>query len=366
MEPILAEWEAFAATYLKSAKRMESLPLRDHAPQILAAIAEDLRTAQTTQVQTAKSKGQAPVVFGAPETAAQTHAILRAESGFDINELASEYRALRASVLRLWSTSSVSDSVDFEDLIRFNEAVDQALAESVAFFHTKVEQSRNLVLGMLGHDLRTPLHTIQMTSTYLVALNAGEKVSLAAGRLMRSGARMKALLDDLLDFNRSNLGLGIAIDPSHCDMAALFQDEIDELRTAFPGRTIDLTIVGNPMGVWDGRRLQQVLANLVTNALDYGTPNTTVRVQMRADATALRFKVINSGPCLDQSTLGFIFEPMKRAAKRKAGDGNLGLGLYIVREIVKAHNGEVQVSSTEKETIFAVWLPRNVKASVTF
>ena len=103
-----------------------------------------------------------------------------------------------------------------DDVIRFNEAIDQALAESISFFSVQVDQARNLLLGMLGHDMRSPLQTIQMTALYLANLNAGDKVSGAASRLIRSGARMQALLGDMLDFNRTNLGLGINIVANRC------------------------------------------------------------------------------------------------------------------------------------------------------
>ena len=117
--------------------------------------------------------------------------MLRARSGFDINQLVAEYRALRASVLRLWTQRVRARRTDLDDIIRFNEAIDQALAESVAFFSAEVEQARNLLLGMLGHDMRSPLHAIQMTASYLAGLNAGNDVSAAAARLINSGARMR-------------------------------------------------------------------------------------------------------------------------------------------------------------------------------
>jgi signal transduction histidine kinase len=214
METILAQWEAFAATLLPAAENMRSLALRDHAQQILEAVAKDLSTSQTRQAQIEKSTGQAPRPAGAPETAAQTHALLRARGGFDINQLAAEYRALRASVFRLWLDVCQPDAPHQDDIIRFNEAIDQAITESVGLFSAQVDQARNLLLGMLGHDMRSPLQTIQMTASYLAALNAGEKVSVAASRLIRSGARMQALLDDMLDFNRTRLGLGINIVPT--------------------------------------------------------------------------------------------------------------------------------------------------------
>src|SRR5690349_1914823 len=99
IEAILAEWEAFASSLLPAASALTSLALRDHAPQILEAVAKDLTSSQTRAEQSEKSKGRAPKVFGASETAAQTHAVLRARGGFDINQLVAEYRALRASVL---------------------------------------------------------------------------------------------------------------------------------------------------------------------------------------------------------------------------------------------------------------------------
>ena len=207
----MARWEAFAATSLPAAARMNSLALRDHAQQILEAVVADLRTSQSREAQAAKSMGLAPKILGAPETAAQTHALLRAKSGFDIRQLAAEYRALRASVLSRWMDECHPEAPHLDDIVRFNEAIDQAVAESIDFFSAQVDQARNLLLGTLGHDMRTPLQSIQMTARYLAALNAGAKVSDAAARLINSGARMKALLDDLLDYNRTRLGLGIDI-----------------------------------------------------------------------------------------------------------------------------------------------------------
>ena len=145
MESIVVEWEAFAATLLPAAASMTPLALRNEAKQILEAVATDLSTPQTKQAQIDKSLGRAPKVMGAPATAAQTHAILRARSGFDINQLASEYRALRASVLHLWTEACQLGEINLEDVIRFNEAIDQALAESVQFFSEQVERARKQV-----------------------------------------------------------------------------------------------------------------------------------------------------------------------------------------------------------------------------
>jgi signal transduction histidine kinase len=360
MEAILAHWEAFAATRLPAAEIMGPLALRDHAQQILEAIVKDLKTSQTRQAQTDKSMGLAPVISSAMETAAETHAVLRARSGFDINQLAAEYRALRASVLQLWTDRCNPNDIVMDDVIRFGEAMDQALSESISFFSSTVEESRNLLLGMLGHDMRSPLQTIQATSTFLAALNAGEAISEAAYRLIRSGARMQALMDDLLDFNRSNLGLGIHVNPSEVNLANTLRDEVDMLQVAHPNRRITLEMSGDLHGVWDSLRLQQVLANLVLNALKHGKQDTPVHVVVTDNGGTVRVEVKNAGPIIAKSTLNWIFEPLKRgiAAEHTSSEG-LGLGLYIAREIAKSHGGDIQARSTESETVFSLILPRN-------
>jgi signal transduction histidine kinase len=255
LEPIVADWERFAATLHPAAKGMSSLALRDHAAQILEAVAKDLTTLQTSEEQEAKSKGLAPTVTGSPETAAQTHAVLRAQSGFDINQLVAEYRALRATVLRLWVEGQPLDEMVPEELIRFNEAIDQAVAESVSHFHAQVERSRNLFLGMLGHDMRSPLNTILATAEYLADLNAGRQVSDAATRMVRSGSSMRTLLDDLVDFNRMTLGLGIKVVLSEVDLAAVVADELEQMRGAYPHRRIEMVATGDHRGRWDGEPL---------------------------------------------------------------------------------------------------------------
>jgi signal transduction histidine kinase len=365
VEAILADWEAFAATLLPAAAGLTSLALRDHAQQILEAVAKDLTTPQSREEESEKSKGRAPKVEGAAETAAQTHAVLRARGGFDINQLVAEYRALRASVLRLWIDASPLDQTASEDIVRFNEAIDQAVAESVGHFHAQVERARNLLLGMLGHDMRSPLGTILGTASYLAALNAGEQISAASAILIRSGESMQALLDDLVDFNRTKLGLGIKVVPSDVDLAVPVAAELEQLRGAHPHRGIELTVTSDCRGQWDGLRLQQLLRNLVSNAIKYGAPDTPVRVALRGEEADILLEVTNSGPPIAPSTLSEIFDPLKRGVARVDRDdrGSLGLGLFIVREIARAHGGEVEVRSGGGETTFAVRLPRHKRVS---
>jgi signal transduction histidine kinase len=366
MEAILKEWDKFAAAQLPAANSMNSEALRDHAEELLRAVAKDIMTIQSVEDQSRKSKGRALRVIGAPETAAETHAFLRAQSGFDINQMVGEYRALRASVLHLWDHAGDPAGTDYIDMLRFNEAIDQAVAESVSFFGIKLSEERNLLLGMMGHDMRSPLHVIQLSASYLAQLDLGDRVSVTADRIVKSGAQLKALLDDLIDFNRTNLGLGIHIAPIGVNLAHLFADALEQLHASHPARQIELQVIGDGSGTWDPLRLQQVLNNLVLNALKYGTHEAPVQVVIVGTPGEVEFRVHNRGPKIEQSTLDHIFDPLVRGTGARNGsesDGSLGLGLYIAREITIAHGGDISVRSDEIETVFTVRLPRlNAKA----
>jgi signal transduction histidine kinase len=359
MERILVRWEAFAATHVPPAGRMGSLELRDHAQQILEAVAADLRRPQSAEAQASKSMGLAPVFFASPETAAQTHAVLRAKSGFNIEQLAAEYRALRASVLGLWMQACLPESPLLDDLVRFNEAIDQAVAESIAFFSAEVDRSRDLLLAMLSHDMRSPLQTINMTALYLRKLDAGAEVAAAARRLGNSGARLQSLLNELLDYNRMTLGLGLSVTPVATDLGLLCTTALDQIRAAFPERRLTLEVTGDCRGTWDAGRLVQLIGNLVSNAVDYGDPDEAVRVEVLGRELDVTIRIANRGEPIEAAALARLFQPLKRgtgpAGPNRSG---LGLGLHIVSEIAKAHGGEVDARSDALETVFTVRLPR--------
>jgi signal transduction histidine kinase len=340
---------------------MNSDALRDHAEQILRAVCKDLDTAQNDEERERKSKGLASGRIDASNTAAETHALLRARGGFNVNQMTAEYRALRASVLHLWAKACEPAEIVVPDLVRFNEAMDQAVAESVAFFNAQIEKERNLLLGMLGHDMRGPLQVIQLTAKYLMKMDASTDVATAAVRLVKSSGSLKVLLDDLLDFNRTKLGLGITISPGATDLAEAFSAEIDQLRVAHPGRSILLEVSGDVSGVWDINRLNQLLGNLVVNAVKYGAFSSPVRIVLNGIPAEVRFSVHNHGPKIEQSMLAQIFEPLKRGSDNQflsGTEGSFGLGLYIAREIAIAHHGDIAASSDENETVFTVRLPR--------
>ena len=140
---ILAEWEDFAKTCTPASGSMGIAALSDHASEMLTVIAEDLKRPQGEHEQSEKSKGHAPALADQERTAAERHGTGRAESGFTMDQMVAEYRALRASVIRLW-TREQGDATpaDLDDLTRFNEAIDQSLAESITRFTQDLDKSR--------------------------------------------------------------------------------------------------------------------------------------------------------------------------------------------------------------------------------
>jgi len=359
-DAIVDEWDRFARTCLPAASQMTPLELRDHAHEILHAIAVDLRTPQSREQQVVKGQGRAPVELNAAETIAQTHGVLRARNGFDIRQLVSEYRALRACVLRLASDACAPHALRMDDVMRFNEAIDQALAESVCFYSTQVERARNLLLGMLGHDMRSPLQAIRMTAAHLKAMNAGADVSNAATRLIRSGARMQSLLDGLVDFNRTQFGLGVNVSRVAGDLGEHCASGLEEVRIVCPSRTFEFSAQGDCSGLWDRQRIEQLVSNLVNNAVKYGTPDTPIQVTVTGGEGEVTIDVVNQGVLEVSGDPSQLFEPLQRGHRDNAREpASLGLGLFIAREIAQAHGGSIAVRSDSGSTVFSVRLRRS-------
>ena len=363
MEPILQAWEDFARTIEPPALTMDDTELRDHARQMLVAFAADLATSQTEPERLAKSKGLGK--RGPDDTAAETHAEARLLSGYTVVQLVSEYRALRASVLTLW-VADLADGqpVHMPDVTRFNEAVDQALAESIARYEYMVKQSQNMFLAILGHDLRNPLGTVVTGSTFVMqALDIPPRYVLVATRMFNSAKRMSKLINDLIDFTRSHLGPGIPIRVKQGSIVAVCEEVVNELRTFHPEKQIDLHVPPQLDAIFDESRIAQVLSNLIGNAIQYGSGDAPVTVQVSGTENDVVIAVNNRGTTIPSEKLPSVFDPMVRIAASVTSDylerTSLGIGLYISREIVHAHGGKVLLVSTDADgTTFTVTMPR--------
>jgi signal transduction histidine kinase len=363
MESILQAWEDFARTIEPPALTMDKRALRDHASAMLRVISKDLAAGQTALEQSEKSKGHG--LRDNDDTAAESHADARLLSGYTIEQIVSEFRALRASVLRLWSNSAEKrQDVDALDIIRFNEAIDQALAESVGRYARAVKKSQNLFLSILGHDLRDPLEdsimgaSLIMSTTYIAS-----KHNEVATQIFNNGQRMQKLVNNLLDFTRTQLGSALPIKVKRTDIVNLCLGAVEELRRNYPGRSIEFDAKGDREGMWDAARIAQVFSNLIGNALQHGAQDEPVTVHLDCESDEIVAKIGNKGTPIDRDRMQSIFEPLVRFTEEgRIGHRNetsLGIGLYITREIVQAHKGVIHVDSSDGEgTTFTFRLPR--------
>lgn len=365
-EAILADCEAFAQTLLPAAAHMDRAALRDHAAQVLTAIALDMKQPQTRREQRDKSQGHGPRLDDDEPTAAEIHGGLRASAGFDVNQTTAEYRSLRASVIRLWFESGPAlGREEVFELVRFNEAMDQALAESILHFAAEAAHMRNLFLGVLSHELRTPLATIVASAHSLVLADRMQKhLPNAAQRVLRSSKRIESLLNDLLDYVRSGIGEGMRVAPTAVDLGQVCAKVVNELEGLYPGREIRIGSRGELAGVCDEQRIAQAVSNLISNAIKYGRADAPVQVDISGEADEeITISVKNAGPAISTETRESLFEPLVRGASGDKTGVNLGLGLYIVREIAHAHGGSVRVSSSNEDgTVFEIRLPRHADA----
>jgi signal transduction histidine kinase len=367
-EAILHEFEDYARTHTASGASMDVEALRDHAAGMLEAMALDLEQPQTDAEQERKGKGDARGAVDAPRTAAEQHGVGRARSGFSMEETFAEYRALRASVMRHYvGARGEADSSNIQDIIRFNEAVDQALAEAVTEYAQTVTNYRETFLAVLGHDLRSPLNAILSASEFLAETTepSGRDHRLAAS-ITHSGMAMKGLIDDMLAYKSAQLGHGLTLRRTPADMGEIAADVVQEVELAHPGREIRLRVQGDGSGEWDQDRVRQALSNLVTNAARHAAADSAITVTVSgADGGGdVVVTVHNLGSAIPEDERELIFQPFRQAAARNRSPGGygggIGLGLYIARRMAEAHGGTVAVeSSAEAGTTFAMSLPRS-------
>jgi sigma-B regulation protein RsbU (phosphoserine phosphatase) len=251
------------------------------------------------------------------------------------------------------------------ELVASRRRLEALVAEAEAL----QEQARDRALvaeqmmGIVSHDLRNPLQTIQMGAVLLTRGGATPHQLAVLGRITRATDRAHRLIADLLDFTQARLGKGLSLDPRPIDPHATIADVVDELSQAFPGRALRHERVGQGDCVADPDRLAQLVGNLIANALVYGQPDATVTVRSDVGADGLRLSVHNTGTPIPAEMLPTVFEPLVRGDVGASAQRSVGLGLYIVREIAKGHGGSVSVASSLADgTTFTASFPRAPQA----
>jgi signal transduction histidine kinase len=364
-EAILQEWDSFAQS-LDFDRTMSPETQRDHAEQMLDAIANDMRTTETLVEKELKGKGLSPDNSPALKTAGQEHAIARLAEQFSLSELVSEFRAIRASVLRLWARQHPNAGEHLNDIVRFNESLDEILAASSQSYSTKINDARNVIIGILAHDLRNPIHSVILGTRYLLQNKFTETDGIkAVARIQRAASRMSELVGNLLDYARTSLGDSIPVFPAPVMMNPICSRAIEEVESAHPGRDITLVCPQDVEGSWDSARIIQLLTNLLVNALQHGAPSGVVSVTVSAGVDSVVIDVYNEGEPISPGALGTLFHPLYRRASvcdhtHKNESSGLGLGLFIASQIARSHGGDIKVVSTrEGGTIFSVELPKS-------
>ena len=365
LENILVEWNSFAKTLFVVSQYTPDLLLRDHAKEILEELAFDIETSQTDQQQKTKSEGHADGDEDR-KSAAGVHGGLRHNSGFTLIQLTSEFRALRATVFRLWAPHMEPVTQDvLNDITRFNEAIDQAQAESVVTYSDNADRTRDTFLAILGHDLRSPLSTMAMAGRYFTRLETGIAGTHEMGaRVSRSAATMTAMVNDLLEYARTQIGVIIPLTPSRVDIQDICHAAMQDAQAGHPDCPFAMEALGDTTGFFDGPRLQQVFSNLLNNAAQYSANTLPITISAQGDADQVVVRVCNRGPIIPAQSLKAIFDPMVQLKMDDEGQAgapasSLGLGLFIAREITTAHRGSIDVESSEQSgTVFVVSLPK--------
>ena len=364
---IVAEWEDFARALIPAAEGMTPLALRNHIAKMLIFITDDMDSLQTAAEQIVKSHGEKAKQSG--QSAAEVHASLRQAGGFNLDQMVSEYRSLRASVIKLWSAQSTAQDGEIAtDLIRFNESIDQILTESISYYASMSEVSRDLFLGILGHDLRNPLSAVLMSAQLGPKMGPfNENQTKLLSQVIMSARRAIEIVDTLLDLTRARLGSGFPIIKEPMDFGDVGKQLVDEMGAVHPDRKITFEASGYTQGVWDKPRIGQVLSNLLSNALQYGASDGSVDVTTAGLPHELVLSVRNEGDPIPGTLLGRIFSSYQSNNEidmvNRHNSKNLGLGLYITKEIVIAHGGTISVTSSKSAgTTFTARFPRTMNA----
>jgi two-component system, sensor histidine kinase and response regulator len=274
----------------------------------------------------------------------------RVFKGYESGAVDFIYEPLEAHILR-------NKAEVFFELYRQKQQLAQELLN-----RTEALRSNEMFSALLAHELRNPLSAILASARLLQRRSSDPHAHEAAARIVASGNRMGRLIEDMQSLARARLAGGFILEREPGDFRALVERVIREHQSAAPDRLIESTSTGEFVGFWDAERIAQVASNLIGNALKHGDPQTAVAVRLDGtDPESVSLSVVNSGTIPDQLR-DHLFDPF-RGGQRPAGRSEgLGLGLYIVFQIVKGHRGSVDVESgRNNQTAFRVVLPRSPK-----
>lgn len=339
------------------ASRLSRPELHDHIPTFIDELVGVLEAASASE-STGRTLGGS--------VAAREHARQRRESGYSLIAALRELSHFRAALIELSTEAATCLDGDVAHLV--HAAIDQSMMtgademeQAMLAAHRQDTALRERFIGILGHDLRTPLTTIMVAmGTLRKDLELPAEKARLLDRVTASTERMTRLIGDLLDATRLRLDGRLPLTTQPIELVALAQGVVEEQQSARPDRVVSLSAAGPVRGTWDPDRLVQVIANLISNALDYSLPDTPVRVAVHLRGTEALLTVHNRGPSIPAEARAHLFDPFYQGPQsgRTSKRSSFGLGLFIAEQIVTAHHGTIEVTSTDEHgTTFHVRLP---------
>ena len=249
------------------------------------------------------------------------------------------------------------------DLIGLVQTIEDVSAErEISAERDRIAKFQEQMIAIVGHDLRNPLGAVLIgAETASMQVEQQPVVAKILGRIRSAAQRMEGIIDQLLDVTRARLGSGIPVAPREVTLTPVVRDVIEELASSHPAATFELIAADDVRGIWDPDRLSQVVSNLASNAIHYGRPETPIVIQVTASEQVATITVTNAvrDEPIEPARLKVLFDPYQRGGDDQHHAHGLGLGLYIVSEIVRAHHGTIAAESTRAGTVFRIELPRD-------
>jgi signal transduction histidine kinase len=351
-DSIVKRWEG---EIRKTIAESPNWVLRDHALAILSFLSTRLLESPCLTVEqerTADSKNESVTI---------QHVLLAIESGLDLAQVIGEFQALRNCVIELWRSLDPAGFRDGADEIAdFCAVLDENVRDALLYYKDRETRYRDRFLRIVGHELRNPINSIVLGATALSSQDLSPAASATVARVLTSARRLTGMLGDFLEFSRGRLKIAMPIVPVATDLRILVNEAIDEVTLTYPESRIELAFEGHLNGRWDPNRVRQLISNLILNAIQHGSGD-RIEVEAKGDKTVVSITIHNQGPAIPDETLAGLFDPLVTCTRDHRPGTGLGLGLFVVKQIVTSHWGSITVSSTDGSgTTFTVTLPRHV------
>ena len=343
------DWERLVVAELGELAQLERGALIDHLPEVLDGLA-------------AWVEGRTDIAEASFVALADGHALQRLGYGIELPVVNVEYGWLRRIVLQHLLAVPSSPEVR-QQLIRLDEGLDRAIQLAVRRYTERRDYVRDRFIGILGHDLRDPLSAASMASHQLLDSHTlADSDRKRVLMIERAVQRMERMVGDVLDFARGHLGGGIPVTLADADLGEICRTAAAEAMSARPERHIEVNIAGDLHGTFDRDRVLQVVSNLLSNAIHHGEDPIVLSAWEADDHRAILTRVSNRGKPIPPALVRKLFEPFVHAGDAKKG--SLGLGLFIVAQIARAHGATHEVSSSGEETAFTLRWPRTPSSEV--